>query len=478
MYIHNHPSNSPFLYESEGKFTAGALEAYNELLRNETDWLVRVMLLRFPKSSNGGYEFASEANWEQLPPPDLRDGKGPYAALVNALELGAEERLLLILTLARQMSKHSLKVLTDILMTQAEYHDEIGCYFVTPNRSLVFTLNTVLTLIAGNHAGRRGMAFTKLVQESKLVREQILEFETPTNFSIQFGEGEKAPVLAKEYVTFLLSGKPPRPDFGENFPAKLVSTNLDWHHLVVQKATRDEINWVVQWISHGRPFTERVGSRAISSFPVLFFGPPGTGKTLAAKLIGKQFGKMVFRIDLSMMVSKYIGETEKNLARLFDRAQGKDWILFFDEADSLFSKRTQVNDSHDKWANLETSYLLQRIEEYDGLCILATNLRDNIDAAMLRRFQYTIHFPRPTEELREQLWKSLLPNGYEFDQLDFRKLCVQDLTGANISNVLNHACLAAEAEGRTVLKNSEIVQFMALELMKESRTLKSTDHIK
>jgi AAA+ superfamily predicted ATPase len=478
MYIHNHPSNSPFLYEAEGKFTATAFEAYNELLHTEIDWLVRVMQLRFPKAENGTFEFASDANWETLAPPDLRDGKGPYAALVNALELGAEERLLLILTLARQMSRHSLKLLTDILVSNPELQDETGCYFVMPNHSLVFTVNTVLSLIGGNHAGKRGVAFTTLVREGKLVHEQIIEFETPENYSIQFGEGEKAPVLAKEYVTFLLNGQPPRPDFGDNFPAKLVSTNLSWDHLVVQKATRNEVAWAMQWISHGKQFSERAGGKINTSFPILFYGPPGTGKSLTAKLIGKQFGKMVFRIDLSMMVSKYIGETEKNLARLFDRAQGKDWVLFFDEADSLFSKRTQVSDSHDKWANLETSYLLQRIEEYDGLCILATNLRDNIDAAMLRRFQYTIHFPRPTEELREQLWKTLLPEGYQFDELDFRKLRVQDLTGANIANVLNHACLAAEANGRTVLNNAEIVQFMALELMKESRTLKATEHIK
>src|SRR5574337_871503 len=116
----------------------------------------------------------------------------------------------------------------------------------------------------------------------------------------------------------------------------------------------------MDWVSHGKDILSRSKNKINRSFPCLFYGPPGTGKSFTAKLIGKEYGKDVFRIDLSMVVSKYIGETEKNLAQLFDRAEGKDWILFFDEADSLFGKRTGISDSKDKWANLEVSYLLDR----------------------------------------------------------------------------------------------------------------------
>ena len=131
---------------------------------------------------------------------------------------------------------------------------------------------------------------------------------------------------------------------------------------------------------------------------MLFHGPPGTGKTLTAGLLGKIAQKDVYRIDLSMVISKYIGETEKNLARLFDKAERKDWILFFDEADSLFGKRGQVKDAHDKYANQEVSYLLQRVEAYNGLVILASNFKNNIDEAFLRRFQSIIYFPLPAKE--------------------------------------------------------------------------------
>jgi SpoVK/Ycf46/Vps4 family AAA+-type ATPase len=126
---------------------------------------------------------------------------------------------------------------------------------------------------------------------------------------------------------------------------------------------------------------------------MLFIGAPGTGKKTLASLIGQQLGTEVYRIDLSMVVSKYIGETEKNLAKIFDTAEHKNWILYFDEADALFGKRTNVRDAHDKYANQEVDYLLQRIEKYNGIVIIATNMKNNIDEAFTRRLQSIIHFP-------------------------------------------------------------------------------------
>ncbi len=131
-------------------------------------------------------------------------------------------------------------------------------------------------------------------------------------------------------------------------------------------------------------------------YRVLFYGPSGTGKTLTAALLGKQYGKDLYRIDLSQIVSTFIGETEKNLERVLKRSETKSWIPFFDEADALFGKRTNVQSAHDKYANQEVSYLLQRVEDYPGLLILASNFKNNLDDAFIRRFHSLVHFPCPT----------------------------------------------------------------------------------
>src|SRR4030095_7939978 len=150
-------------------------------------------------------------------------------------------------------------------------------------------------------------------------------------------------------------------------------------------------------------------SLPVNNKRILFIGAPGTGKKIAASLIGQQLSKEVYKIDLSMVVSKYIGETEKNLELLFARAEDKGWILFFDEADALFGKRTNVRDAHDKYANQEVSYLLQRIEDYNGLIILATNMKNNIDDAFMRRFNSILKFPFPDANERYLIWKKSFP---------------------------------------------------------------------
>src|SRR6201991_4144918 len=157
-----------------------------------------------------------------------------------------------------------------------------------------------------------------------------------------------------------------------------------------------------------------MGDRLKKGYRALFYGPPGTGKTLTAALLGNEMNKDVYRVDLSMVVSKYIGETEKNLELLFARAEDKGWILFFDEADALFGKRTSVRDAHDKYANQEVSYLLQRIEDFNGLIILATNMKNNIDEAFVRRFNAILRFPFPEAAERKLIWEKSFPTGATF----------------------------------------------------------------
>jgi SpoVK/Ycf46/Vps4 family AAA+-type ATPase len=185
---------------------------------------------------------------------------------------------------------------------------------------------------------------------------------------------------------------------------------------------------------------------------VLFAGPPGTGKTMAAEIIAAELGLDLFKIDLSTIVSKYIGETEKNLERIFQEAETSNAILFFDEADALFGKRSEVRDSHDRYANIEISYLLQRMEAYNGVTILATNLRANLDEAFTRRLQFAVDFPFPEVTERQRIWQTLFPPDVpRVPDLDFQMLARRfKLAGGNIRNIIVTAAYLAASNGGVV----------------------------
>jgi SpoVK/Ycf46/Vps4 family AAA+-type ATPase len=185
---------------------------------------------------------------------------------------------------------------------------------------------------------------------------------------------------------------------------------------------------------------------------VLFAGPPGTGKTMAAEVLAHTLGVDLYAIDLSMVVSKFVGETEKNLARIFDEATSSNAVLFFDEADALFGRRTQVRDAHDRYANLETSYLLQKLEEHEGVVVLATNLRKNMDEAFVRRLHATVDFPVPDVVDRLRLWHQVWPAETPRDPaLDLELLARKvDLPGGNIRNIALAGAFLAAADGGLV----------------------------
>jgi hypothetical protein len=196
----------------------------------------------------------------------------------------------------------------------------------------------------------------------------------------------------------------------------------------------------------GRKLTAGAGISA------LFSGPPGTGKTLAAQIMAHQLGIDLYRIDLSTVVSKYIGETEKNLEHIFTDASQSNAILFFDEADTIFGKRSEVKDAHDRYANIEVGYLLQRMESYNGVAILATNLRANLDEAFTRRLQFIINFPFPDEEYRLKIWKVLMPPDMPCaDNLDLQLMANRfKLAGGSIRNIIVSAAYVAAADGGRV----------------------------
>ncbi|HZF20333.1 MAG TPA: ATP-binding protein [Burkholderiales bacterium] len=227
-----------------------------------------------------------------------------------------------------------------------------------------------------------------------------------------------------------------------------------WEHLVLPADKCERLRELCAQVRHYHQVFEEWGFGTRLShgkgLSALFSGPPGTGKTMAAEVVARELGLELYKVDLSGVVSKYIGETEKNLSRIFREAAAGNAILFFDEADALFGKRTEVSDAHDRYANIETSYLLQKMEEYEGVAILASNLRENMDQAFVRRLRFIIEFPFPDEASRLRIWRTHFPESAPVsDDLDYGFLARQfQIAGGNIKNVvLNAAFLAADDGG-------------------------------
>ena len=233
--------------------------------------------------------------------------------------------------------------------------------------------------------------------------------------------------------------------------AQRVLPSASWDDLVVPteigETLRDAVAQVRQRLRVYETwgFAEK-GARGLG-ISALFSGPSGTGKTLAAEVVAHELGLDLYRVDLSQVVSKYIGETEKNLSRVFDAAEESGAVLLFDEADALFGKRSEVKDSHDRYANIEVGYLLQRMEAYRGLAVLTTNMKSALDPAFLRRLRFALAFPFPDEALRKEIWKRVFPLGVPLDGVDWTVLARLNVAGGNIRNIALHAAFLAADRG-------------------------------
>jgi SpoVK/Ycf46/Vps4 family AAA+-type ATPase len=247
---------------------------------------------------------------------------------------------------------------------------------------------------------------------------------------------------------------------GLNTLTRQIGSEYTWDDIILPRDQKEQLIEICNQVKYGNTVYNEWGfghklSRG-KGMNILFSGPSGTGKTMAAEIMGNELSIDLYKIDLSAIVSKYIGETEKNLDRIFSEGTTANAIIFFDEADSLFGKRSEVRDSHDRYANIEISYLLQKMEEYDGIIILATNLRKNIDEAFARRMNFAVEFPIPQESDRYRIWESIFPEEAPLGQdLDLYFLARQfTITGGNIRNiVLASAFLAAQDGGLITMEN-------------------------
>lgn len=405
-----------------------------------------------------------------IPPPDLEKDDSKYATLIKKWQFGFEERLVLILALLPHLKPQAL----DIFFTQNQNFGrtftEFGGIKGQQHSGFLPTGETAAWLIAGDQLQRRFYVQYLFSKDHPFAQQQILSLENAQ---------QKEPLLSgalqisKEYLSLLTKGQSYQPEYSSEFPATLLTTHLEWSDLVLPKNVKTQLEELHVWINHQALIMEEWGLKKTikSGFRTLFYGPPGTGKSFTAALLGKITQRPVYRLDLSKVVSKYIGETEKNLAKIFDQAENKDWILFFDEADALFGKRGETKDARDRYANQEVSYLLQRIEGFAGLVILATNFKQNVDEAFARRFQSMIYFPLPDAEARLSLWENTMPKALYLDeQTDLTQIAEEyELSGGAIINVVRNLALSAARTDSQIIQKSDFIYSIKRELKKEGK---------
>ncbi len=445
------------------------LKANAHALGREMQWLARVIDTRMKLywSQSSSYKTIFEVN-----PPNLQDDDSMYASVIRHYDMSFSERIVLALALAPHIQPHLLDV---FFIKNADYDrgfTEFGGIKGQNHGGFMPTGETASFILTDSDLEKRFLLITVFSEDHFFRKFKILDLIHSQSHE-PFLSGMLA--LSSEYLSYFTSGTSHKPDYGINFPAKRIFTNLDWDDLVLDDQILDEIGEIRDWIEYGDKLINDWGmSRKIKpGFRTLFFGPPGTGKTLTASLLGKSAGLDVYRIDLSMVVSKFIGETEKNLANVFDQAENKNWILFFDEADALFGKRTQTSSSNDRHANQQTSYLLQRIEDFPGVVILATNLKANLDDAFSRRFQSMIYFAMPGPEQRRRLWKqafsekTILEEGFNLEEVANK----HEMAGGAIINVSRYSSMKALKRGNNIIMRKDVLEGLRKEFGKEGKII-------
>lgn len=400
---------------------------------------------------------------EEIPPP----ANGWMEKKTGLQQITFQERTVVMLALM----PHVCPQILDIFFVQNKNFDrqytEFGGWKGLSHGGFLPTGETASFIIAGENMEKKKEVIRIFQRDHWFYSVNILRLE---------GAGEGEPFLSgqlcvsDEFLSKVLLDRDYKPDYNVGFPAKLITSELNWDDMVLDYNTAQELEDINTWIASHKVIMEDWGLKRFlkAGYRTLFYGPPGTGKTLAATLLGKKNAMDVYRVDLSMIVSKYIGETEKNLAKVFDLAENRNWILFFDEADALFGKRTSTNTSNDRHANQEVAYLLQRIEDFPGTVILATNLRSNIDEAFSRRFQSVIYFPMPDKELRAELWRKMLPIRWLEKDVDVLTNIASDteLSGGSITNVVRRCALSLIQSKEKKLTKEVLMEALQKEKLK------------
>jgi AAA+ superfamily predicted ATPase len=395
--------------------------------------------------------------------------KGTFADILNH-PVTHTEGFILLASLVPHVLPHFYDSIIDDIFPEGGQLVALGGVRDGNNyRAFMPTGETIQYLLAKDDIAQRLLLQHYFEPSHWFYKNKILRLETYKE-GMPFMSGKI--IMTPSIVHQLLFGSSYIPPFSTEFPLQQIHTLLKWDDLSVNDEIKEQLNHIIMWLEYkSKLYKDKNFNRFINQgFKALFHGPPGTGKTLSAMLIAQHKEIPIFRIDLSQISSKYIGETEKNLERIFDFAEYQNWILLFDEADALFGKRTNVKSANDRYANQEVSFLLQRMEQYNGLIILTSNFKNNIDEAFLRRFNSIIKFNVPNAEARLEIWMRAQPATLNWDKNFIQKLAANyELTAAQIINIIAYVTIKTFASNNKTITNETLLQGIQQEYNKDER---------
>ncbi len=441
------------------------LESNTSDLENDLFWIQKVIEYQLGLIEGEDKQRFEEENGFL---PSLPSSNSYYGKFILENKLTPIERGLLIIGLAIYYRPLVFNELLKIARNNQMGDSRIGGVINNTQMYFIPTGETAIFLLTNGSLKERMMVLDVLNPQHWLFEKSILSFDfNEYNLPLSYYPFS----LTKDYLEFFSTGKFNSPDYSTQFPASKVEVTMDWDDVVISDKLRTEINDLEYWIQFEDDLFNKYGwgKKIKRGYKVIFHGPSGTGKTMVAGLIGKKYGKEVYRVDVSQLSSKYIGETEKNIENLFQQGKNKNWILFFDEGETLFSKRSNSGGNNERYGNQQVGFLLQKIEDHPGIVILATNLKGNLDEAFLRRFQKMIYFELPDETSRWQLWSKSFENTIPLaPDIDLKSIAKEfELVGGQIINVVKQIIIRELGVGSKMIQKRTLLSCIREELQKK-----------
>lgn len=439
------------------------VQANSQDLAKELNWFRQILDTRLKLYSG---QDADHNSIYDINPPDLTASTSNWAQFIQDNNMEVAERLAILLALVAKIAPQLLDVLWVKNTQFGRPFTEFGGLRDAAQKGFTPTLETLYFLLAGRDLSLRLELAKMLLPSAFLIKEGVLKLQSISDHPSPLNQ---VLYISEEHLARFTHGEELTQSFRKGFPAELLSTSLNRANLFLSPRTLDSLDEISRWMVHGQSLREdfQMEGKFRPGYRALFYGGPGTGKRLAATILGNEGGQKVYRLELAMLISKSTTAAEQMVTQVFQEAERNNWILFIEEADIIMKKHS-TNMLDEAYPSPEIAFLQQRIERFDGLIILTSNITEDIDDRFTSQFDGVVFFPMPRTSDRQQLWNQGLPTGLNWgaDVIISNIASSNDLSGGSIMNVIRFASLVTLERGSTEITEQSILQGIRLEKRK------------